>query len=652
MEYLLWGKIVIKIIRECGAFYNDWISNSLPVILFGMGDEGKRWLNRLKSLNIKVDVICDNYLEGMYDSYEIRKIGSLDKNLSYMILITPNSEMHQYMMIQDLRVNEVRGTVYIASAFKEFNFHLSGIETSELRESIPWFYERAYNVKVEKKDMQNWMPAVPMLMAPKGYHYRADFRSSDFNISDKCRHTVSTPCKYENCIYIYGDSRMYGPCLKDSDTIPSKLQLKTNEGGGKFKVINCSVNPNSINNIDKWLHDTPLKEGDLVLLSCLSLSIKKTDLKTLDIDIMEVSHLCMSYIRKIERYCRQKKVKLHVIELGSCFDVKDKWISEVYLSEAITNRAFWNEGQYGLAINIDWLLEECRLENISVFDYRTLVQRPHKYGEIFIDCEHFSPNGTAMIAEALYKDIIYQRKNEIVCDIQDKYKNILENCNNWLVFPFIDSNEYKKFMEELKLYRRIDYQDIGAIVMNANPFTKGHRYLVECAAEQVEWLYIMVVEEDRSEFAFKDRFEMVRRGVADLNNVCVLRSGKFVISSYTFPDYFSRSRAMGGGEKDINIFANLIAPALGIKYRFVGTEPFSKVTDGYNDFMKNMLPKFGIELIEIARCEDIEGNIISASEVRRRLEDGEITSISNLVPKTTYMYLLELRKTKMGEKEV
>ena len=62
----------------------------------------------------------------------------------------------------------------------------------------------------------------------------------------------------------------------------------------------------------------------------------------------------------------------------------------------------------------------------------------------------------------------------------------------------------------------------GAIVMNCNPFTKGHRYLIEQAAGQVDLLYIFVVEEDKSTFKFEDRIEMVRRGTVDLDKVKVL----------------------------------------------------------------------------------------------------------------------------------
>ena len=45
---------------------------------------------------------------------------------------------------------------------------------------------------------------------------------------------------------------------------------------------------------------------------------------------------------------------------------------------------------------------------------------------------------------------------------------------------------------------------VGAIVMNANPFTKGHRYLIEKAAAECGFVYVFVLSEDKSVFSSKD----------------------------------------------------------------------------------------------------------------------------------------------------
>ncbi|MDR0763849.1 MAG: [citrate (pro-3S)-lyase] ligase, partial [Bacteroidales bacterium] len=130
----------------------------------------------------------------------------------------------------------------------------------------------------------------------------------------------------------------------------------------------------------------------------------------------------------------------------------------------------------------------------------------------------------------------------------------------------------------------------GCIVMNCNPMTLGHRYLVEKAAKSVDALHIIPVQEDRSEFSYGDRLQMVKDGVADLKNVIVHQGGKYVISSATFPNYFIKEAneiSNAQIELDLNIFTSYIAPALGISVRFAGTERSDKLTCRYNEVMKS-----------------------------------------------------------------
>lgn len=178
---------------------------------------------------------------------------------------------------------------------------------------------------------------------------------------------------------------------------------------------------------------------------------------------------------------------------------------------------------------------------------------------------------------------------------------------------------------------------VGAAVMNCNPFTKGHRYLIETAAKTVDRLYVFVVSEDRSRFSFRDRFEMVKLGTGDLENVAVLPSGEYMISQATFPTYFLKDGANAEAvfaELDLTLFASRIAPALGITKRFVGTEPYCAVTNNYNEVMKQLLPSFGVEVCEIERTGGV-----SASLVRSLLDEGDLAGIRGLVPESTYEYI-------------
>lgn len=173
---------------------------------------------------------------------------------------------------------------------------------------------------------------------------------------------------------------------------------------------------------------------------------------------------------------------------------------------------------------------------------------------------------------------------------------------------------------------------IGAAVMNCNPFTLGHRYLIETAAKQCDHLYIFILSEDKSQFSAHDRMEMAKAGTADLENVTVLPTGPYLISSATFPTYFlkDRDKAQAHCDLDIAVFSRHFIPYFGITCRFVGTEPLSPLTEQYNQALKEKLP---IPLIEIPRLEQ-DGLPVSASSVRAKLPH-----IKHLVPESTYTYL-------------
>lgn len=182
---------------------------------------------------------------------------------------------------------------------------------------------------------------------------------------------------------------------------------------------------------------------------------------------------------------------------------------------------------------------------------------------------------------------------------------------------------------------------VGAAVMNCNPFTKGHRYLIETAAKECDRLYIFVLSEDKSFFSAKDRMEMVKLGTADLENVTVLPTGPYLISSATFPTYFLKDREQAEQIHcllDIEIFCRYYAPKFGISRRYVGTEPLSPMTNQYNDALRQYLPEKGIAFREISRLEQKQIPV-SASGVRAALEAKDFAVLKELVPDTTYEYL-------------
>lgn len=174
--------------------------------------------------------------------------------------------------------------------------------------------------------------------------------------------------------------------------------------------------------------------------------------------------------------------------------------------------------------------------------------------------------------------------------------------------------------------------------MNCNPFTLGHRYLIEQAAKQVERLYVMVVREDCSLFAYTERKAMVERGVADIENVNVIDGSDYAISRATFPTYFLKRLDDAADTQmllDLDLFRRHIAPALGATVRFVGTEPTDQLTRRYNQLMHEALK----DVRETARLEK-DGNAVSASRVRKAMEEGDMNTIRQLVPPTTLPYII------------
>ena len=223
--------------------------------------------------------------------------------------------------------------------------------------------------------------------------------------------------------------------------------------------------------------------------------------------------------------------------------------------------------------------------------------------------------------------------------------------------------EYRKYLESLARLGRN-----GAIVMNANPFTKGHRYLVEQAASQVDNLYVIVVKEDRSRFPYIERKAMIEAGCAGLDNVVVCEGSDYAISAATFPTYFLKKLDDATDTQialDLDLFVNHIAKPLGVTVRFAGSEPEDALTRRYNELMAEILPgtsvavvrqahqpdpelvkgsalrqaRRPIDFVEIPRLEQ-NGNPISATSLRRALDKGNLKEAMEYIPKSTVPYLV------------
>ena len=284
-----------------------------------------------------------------------------------------------------------------------------------------------------------------------------------------------------------------------------------------------------------------------------------------------------------------------------------------------------------------------KLTEFPFVDLEDFFQRPHDFGEVFFEPNHMNEIGHTALAKGLFALLT---ANNFFRDVTQHYFESPPPPRRYGIPPQFDDNAKTVVNADLEAFKqklRTHKLPVGALVMNCNPFTLGHLHLVEYAAAQVAKLYIFVVEEDKSEFPFADRFELVRQGVKNFSNVEVLPSGQFIISQQTFSGYFNKAELQDvavDSSEDVEIFATEIAPTLGITIRFAGEEPTDSVTRRYNETMRQILPLHGVDFCEIPR-KTFDGEAISASNVRELLKRGDFDAIKNLVPETTFDYLRE-----------
>ena len=137
-----------------------------------------------------------------------------------------------------------------------------------------------------------------------------------------------------------------------------------------------------------------------------------------------------------------------------------------------------------------------------------------------------------------------------------------------LEFGFESVFTYQDYLRTLIV--PVEGDAVAGIVVNCNPFTNGHKFLIEKAAAENEVVYLFVVEEDLSAFPFSVRWDLIQKGISHLKNVKMVRGGMYIVSGSIFPAYFLKNETIGDvmqkqAELDVKIFAKYFAPVLGIK---------------------------------------------------------------------------------------
>ncbi|UUM11853.1 GNAT family N-acetyltransferase [Clostridiaceae bacterium HFYG-1003] len=281
-----------------------------------------------------------------------------------------------------------------------------------------------------------------------------------------------------------------------------------------------------------------------------------------------------------------------------------------------------------------------------------LIATASRSGNVFkyfgIHPDHQGENLTSILLGALLDDAFAQGIYHYFIFTSPASRPLFQAAG----FQLVMENEYAALLEsgnrDINSYLGELRQELGepagtrgAIVMNLNPMTLGHLYLIETARRQVDELIIFLVEEDLSLVPFRDRLAIAREAARDLPGVKVLPGGPYIISQATFPTYFLKrmdDELAAYTTTDAGIFANYYARQLGITHRFVGEEPLDPVTGAYNEALARELGKTGIAFSIIPRVE-AEGGVISASRVRRHLARDEYEQAFRLVPPATRRYL-------------
>lgn len=311
----------------------------------------------------------------------------------------------------------------------------------------------------------------------------------------------------------------------------------------------------------------------------------------------------------------------------------------------------WNELLKQEGIRTEETVEDA----FGIFENEKLIATGSRFKNIIkciaVDSNYQGTNVFNELITFLYDEVIYAGYTSCYVYTKESAKKAfrylgfkeLEHVDDKLYFMEKSALGFPAYLSELGK-EKADGEKIAAIVMNANPFTKGHQYLVSLASKENDVVHVFVLSEDMSIFRPDERIELVKAGVKHLKNVYVHSTSSYMVSAATFPSYFLKEEddvTELQARLDARLFKNYIAPALDIKTRYVGSEPYSIATNIYNQALKKEFAK-DLELKIIDRITANE-DIISASKVRKLLSENRLDEVKKYVPETTYEFLFTKR---------
>ena len=190
----------------------------------------------------------------------------------------------------------------------------------------------------------------------------------------------------------------------------------------------------------------------------------------------------------------------------------------------------------------------------------------------------------------------------------------------------------------LKSEYKISDNKKGCVIINANPMTLGHLYLVEEGAKNHDEFLVFVVSEDLSSFKFEDRVNIIKDATKHLKNVTILPTLSYLVSKVTFPKYFLKEDYLIKDEQtlvDVLVYKEYYKKIFKISQRYLGSEPFSYTTNKYNETLLSYLPNH----ITIIERKEKKETPISASLVRKLIKKNHIDKIKDYVPEATFNFL-------------
>lgn len=607
---------------------NEFLENpTAPFCIYGAGDFGRETVSKIyNTYGLLPEFFIDRKAEGKSFDYTALerpvKVIGLDeftkKKLNIPILFGIYFLTDFFFNALDFlyeKTADLSETLYVMPPFDIREFSQDGINNTPVSKEYIRFFEKELEDKCAddpqfEKDFKLFLS----FSEPKSDNKKGSERNAFRDVL-----SVQNCESKKQILYIFGASQM----IEASENYPSLPSVLMNKLSG-FDIDFC-VNVRfgaQIISLYNDIKNINIKPNDIILLAITPSFLH------FDIDIMK------AYLIEIRNFLAAKKARFLFFVLPTANFKKQLTSFEKFRMQKY-------EASLADKFN-DRLIAFAVSNGIACFTVPARFYDDPNF--CFSDYNHVLPDKTPAVAEFI-ADILIKSEWLNVPDFEGETAvRVFNHHKKWLS-DLLSSKlvGIDAYCETLSQKAVIDKTN-GCIVMNCNPPTNGHLFLIETAARKVDNLYIFVVEENRSVFPFEDRFKLVTKICEHLSNVTVLPSGKFVISSLTFPEYFIKGE-LRPDEKpsvilDLQAFAIKIAPSLLITKRFAGEEPFDFVTKHYNDEMRKILPFYGIEFAEIPRRE-MSGKAISATSVRKLLDEKNFDKVKELVPAVTFEYLSE-----------